>query len=104
MELTHSDDRRDLYSWPEAKMIKVKRNTTIGKHYHKKKEELFILTSGVGLLYWGKPNGPRDVIEMERGTIYTIPPNTYHEFHLLEGAILIGLNSNPYDPTDDYRE
>jgi hypothetical protein len=40
---------------------------------------------------------------MQIGTIYSVKPGQYHEFHLSRGSVLIGLNSHPYDPSDDYR-
>ncbi len=96
----HSDDRRDLQSFPEAKLITVKRDTVIGKHYHKKKTEQFILSEGDGTLYLGTP---REVIPMQIGKVYPVKPGEYHEFHLARGSVMIGLNSLPYDPSDDYR-
>jgi GDPmannose 4,6-dehydratase len=95
---SHSDERRNLYSFPEAKLIEVKEDTVIGRHYHKIKEERFMLSKGEGRIVRGDASEPMSI-----GHIYTVPPGTYHEFHLTKGSILIGLNSHPYDPTDDYR-
>jgi GDPmannose 4,6-dehydratase len=94
----HADDRRTLYSFPEAKLIEIKKDTVIGRHYHEKKEEKFILSSGAGEM---RVNGSR--VAMEIGKIYTVKPGEYHEFHLKEGSVMVGLNSRPYDPSDDYR-
>jgi GDPmannose 4,6-dehydratase len=94
----HADDRRTLYSFPEAKLIEIKKDTVIGRHYHEKKEEKFILSSGAGEM---RVNGSR--VAMEIGKIYTVKPGEYHEFHLKEGSVMVGLNSQPYDPSDDYR-
>lgn len=97
---THSDDRRDLHSFPEAKLIAVKKDTVIGRHYHMRKEEKFILSQGDGSLHLGVP---AVVFPMEIGRIYSVKPGEYHEFHLRAGSVLVGLNSHPYDPSDDYR-
>lgn len=105
MQLTHSDERRDLFSFPEAKMIVANQHTVIGKHYHKLKEEIFVLSSGICSLYLVPEDGLRGrlPIFMQIGVQYRIPPMQYHEFRLTKGSVLIGLNSRPYDPSDDYR-
>lgn len=106
LQPTHSDDRRDLTSFPEAKLISVKKDTVIGRHYHKRKTEKFLLSEGSGTLYIGEP-GHMLVdcasIHMNIGKIYEVLPGLYHEFHLKRGSVLVGLNSHPYDPADDYR-
>jgi hypothetical protein len=39
---------------------------------------------------------------MQIGRIYTVKSWTPHWFHLTAGSILVGLNSQPFDPSDDY--
>jgi mannose-6-phosphate isomerase-like protein (cupin superfamily) len=95
----HADERRDLYSFPEAKMIVAKKDTTIGGHYHAAKVERFILSEGSGSLRIDR----KAPITMAVGKIYVVSPGEYHEFHLTAGSVLIGLNSAPYDPADDIR-
>jgi D-lyxose ketol-isomerase len=98
LRVTHSDDRRDLTTYPEAKLIEVKRDTVIGQHYHSVKTERFILSSGeCDLLLDGRRT------PMVIGQLYTVVPGQYHEFHAKQGVVLIGLNSHAYDPADDYR-
>lgn len=96
---THSDERRDLRSFPEAKLIKVKKDTVIGRHYHMRKEEKFILSEGEGVLHLGMPS---EIVPMQVGRIYSVKPGQYHEFHLKRGSVMVGLNSHAYDPSDDY--
>ena len=74
----HSDDRRDLKSYPEAKLITLKRDAMIGGHYHKLKEEIFILSEGEGTITLDAGEAE----PMEFGKIYTVPPLTAHWFHL----------------------
>lgn len=92
--MVHEDHRRILESFPEAKIITAKGDTTIGMHYHKIKTEKFILSSGQCKL-----NG----VTMDLGKVYTVFPGEYHCFDITEGSVLIGINSHPYDPTDDYK-
>lgn len=98
LQITHSDERRDLTTFPEAKLIEAKKDAVIGGHLHKKKTERFILCEGEALLKLGFLN-----IQMVRGKIYTVAPNEFHEFHVKQGAVIVGLNSHPYDAADDYR-
>lgn len=99
LNLSHSDFRRDLFSFPEAKLIRANADTVIGRHYHKIKEELFILSEGECQMRLGVSE-----IQMEIGKVYEVSPGTYHEFSLKKGSVLIGLNSRPYDASDDYRQ
>jgi GDPmannose 4,6-dehydratase len=94
----HSDDRRDLRSFPEAKLITAKKDCTLGAHYHSRKTELFMLSEGCGLLVLDA-----GAIRMEIGRIYTVNPGTWHTFKLKAGSVLVGLNSATYDPSDDYK-
>jgi GDPmannose 4,6-dehydratase len=94
----HSDDRRTIETFPEAKLITMKRDAILGGHYHKRKTETFVLAEGKGVMVRGT-----EEISMEIGRLYTIPAGTSHWFRLKAGSKLIGLNSQPYDPSDDYR-
>jgi len=100
LKTRHSDARRDLVGFPEAKVLEAKMDAVIGQHYHLRKEEKFILSSGECTLHLGVPPEP---IQMAIGRIYSIRPGEYHEFHIKRGSVLVGLNSHAYDPSDDYR-
>jgi GDPmannose 4,6-dehydratase len=95
----HSDERRDLQSFPEGKVLTVKEDTVIGGHYHAKKDELFILSEGEGDMVLGIPE---ETVPMQIGKLYTVEAGTPHWFVLKKGSVLVGLNSRPYDPADDY--
>jgi GDPmannose 4,6-dehydratase len=98
LHIGHSDDRRDLRTFPEAKLIIVKKDCTLGAHYHAKKTELFILSEGSGTIVLEAEATP-----MEIGRVYAVNPGTLHTFKLRAGSVLVGLNSAAYDPSDDYR-
>jgi GDPmannose 4,6-dehydratase len=95
----HSDARRDLYSFPEAKLLVCKADVVLGRHLHKRKQEMFVLSEGEGEMHLGMPPA---VTPMQIGRVYTVEPGQYHEFHLKRGSVLVGLNSHPYDPADDH--
>ena len=95
----HEDHRRRLHSFPEAKLLEIKEDCTIGEHYHKVKTEKFILCEGhAELIIKGMDAQP-----MEIGKIYTVLPKQHHTFDVKAGSVLVGLNSMPYDPKDDYK-
>ena len=95
----HEDHRRRLHSFPEAKLLEIKEDCTIGEHYHKVKTEKFILCEGKAqLIIKGMDAQP-----MEIGKIYTVLPKQHHTFDVKAGSVLVGLNSMPYDPKDDYK-
>ena len=98
LHIGHSDDRRDLRTFPEAKLIIVKKDCTLGAHYHAKKTELFILSEGSGTIVLEAEATP-----MEIGRVYAVNPGTLHTFKLRAGSVLVGLNSHAYDPSDDYK-
>jgi len=96
--LINEDDRRLLYSFPEGKMLYIKKDCIVGKHYHKIKTEYFILSKGKCLMIIdGKKSN------MVIGKLYQINPLQLHEFNIKGGSVLIGLNSHPYNPEDDYK-
>ena len=103
--MIHEDERRILESFPEAKIIKVKQDCVIGEHYYKIKTEQFILCEGSCHFAISTVNGmmSHGLIPMHIGKLYIIHPNTYHVFHIKKDSVLIGINSHPYDPTDDYK-
>lgn len=95
----HSDERRDLQSFPEGKLITAKKDCTIGGHYHRRKDELFILSEGRAEITLGN----KPLVPMQIGKVYTVKAGVPHSFRLEAGSVLIGLNSRAYDPGDDYR-
>lgn len=103
--MIHEDERRILESFPEAKIIKVKQDCVIGEHYHKIKTEFFILCEGrCTLRYKNVLDDDRfHLHEMPIGNLTIILPHSYHEFYIEKDSVLIGINSHPYDPSDDYK-
>ncbi|HEY2178105.1 MAG TPA: GDP-mannose 4,6-dehydratase [Caulobacteraceae bacterium] len=95
----HSDARRVLESFPDAKLITVKEDCEIGGHFHTRKDEIFILSEGEGRIAFAADSvGAPMVI----GRIYRVRAGTPHWFLLKAGSILVGLNTRAYDPADDH--
>lgn len=96
-----SDARRDLYEfegYPVCKLIVAKEDCTLGEHYHKRKDEVFVLISGACDAKIGEFHDYLAILER-----YEVPAGTFHSFILWKGAILLGFCTQPYDPTDDYK-
>lgn len=96
--MIHQDERRILESYPEAKIITALKDTVIGSHYHKIKTERFILVSGECEMLMES-----DRFEMPIGQMFTVLPGIFHSFKIKKGSILVGINSHPYDSSDDYK-
>lgn len=99
----HEDDRRKLIEWSGgaiSKALIAKQDCYVGDHYHRNKEERFLLLSGtaldviIGEDCLGMADGPEE---------FTVPANTYHRFHLQKGSILLGVCSEEFDPNDEIK-
>lgn len=100
LKLVSSDNRRDLYelgtggTWKVCKILVAKEYCSVGNHYHKNKDELFLVLSGV-LTYNDMDFFANETIFIERGTPHT--------FFLNEGCRLLCLASKEHDPNDDFK-
>lgn len=101
---TVSEDRRRRLSefgegktWRIAKCLEIKENCIIGNHYHKLKDELFLVISGeVTYTLNGEEGsaGPGDLID--------VPAGVHHAFICPPGAVLVCLATQLHDPKDDH--
>lgn len=99
MKPVNKDNRRSLYEYeyPVTKILVAHKDCEVGNHYHKRKEELFILVSGLGYASIGNKGGQMRLLKE-----YKIEKNVFHTFYLKKGAVLIGFCTRKYDPKDDY--
>lgn len=96
--MIHEDERRILEDFPEGKILTIKEDSIVGKHYHKIKTEIFYLVNGSGFVTL---DGVRSQIELSKPMF--IPPLTKHEFELKAGSVLLGFCSHPYNSDDDIK-
>jgi mannose-6-phosphate isomerase-like protein (cupin superfamily) len=102
---SHSDNRRTITefgngsNWKLCKVIKIKEDCILGKHYHKKKNESFMLAEGSGKI----GINDEEPTEMQLFKEYFVPTDMKHEFHLTKCSLLIGLSSEEFDPNDECR-
>ena len=102
----HEDSRRKLIEWAEgdykvAKALIVKQgDVAIGDHYHRHKDEKFLLIAGtakevvVGEQHWENVPAP---------FVWDVPRGTYHCFIFEPGSILFGVGTEAFDPADEIK-
>lgn len=102
----NNDERRTLIEWISdtpfcmAKAVLVKTHSVIGNHYHKEKNETFLLLQGyalrvvIGDTVQGGVHAP---------ALFEVPKGAFHSFELEAGSILLGVADRPHDPEDEIR-
>lgn len=104
--IKHEDERRELvdYSFPEGikavKLITAKRRCHLGNHYHKNKDEWFVLLSGEGEAYLEYKGNHKMVV----GNMFSCPRGTRHEFFLEKGSVMLGLASEVFKAEDEHHD
>ena len=112
LKLVSEDSRRKLFEfgegiWKVAKYIEVSQDCEIGSHYHKEKDEFFLLIDGemeytlasksdVSLTYY---------VYNRRVTApfaISVPRGTFHTFKIKAGSRMIGLCSELFNKCDDH--
>lgn len=105
--LNHEDERRLLVEWiPDmvfrsAKAVIAKRDSVIGNHYHRNKDEVFFLLSG---------RAHRVVVGGHEELGVSAPRKWFaergmrHLFELQKGAILLSAATDIFDPADEITE
>ena len=103
----HIDDRRELIDFSfnfnvnSLKVIKSFTSSDLGNHFHIKKTEIFFLVHGsinslrVGGSDWGKKDSP---------FAWRVDPGEFHSILPEQGALIVCLSDNTYDPSDEIVE
>lgn len=111
LRLVSEDERRNLFEfgvgreWKVCKILETKQGCWVGRHYHKLKDEMFVLLKGTGTFILKEEGGygeERRIEVLEAPVSLFVPRGTYHAFRLHPGSILIGLATELYNPYDDY--
>ena len=81
-----------------AKVVVAKSQQAIGRHYHRNKDEIFLLLSGraVRAVVGGDVSA-----NVEAPAKWEVPAGAYHEFELEAGSVLLGAATRPFDPEDE---
>lgn len=100
------DERRTLIEWIAnepfcmSKVVIAKSTKAIGDHFHRHKNEKFLLIKGKArrvIL------GNKQEKNVPSPRIFDVPRGLYHLFELEPGSILIGVADKPHDPDDEVR-
>lgn len=102
---SNKDERRHLFDWEvnfdckSIKLLFIKSGFTVGSHFHKDKDELFILIDGiintiqVGSVIKKNIKGP---------SAWIVKRGIYHSYHSDTPYTLICLASQVFNPMDDF--
>jgi mannose-6-phosphate isomerase-like protein (cupin superfamily) len=98
------DNRRAIFefgnggNWKVCKLLNIKEDCVIGDHYHKNKDECFLLISGeADVILDGK------LFEVEPFTVIDVPKFVHHTFNIKNGSLLLCLASQEHNPKDDHK-
>lgn len=107
----HSDTRRAISEWngPDRSVQGFEIFNCpdpLGKHFHRNKEEVFIITEGGGTLLLcnvdkdGNRGGDVSEVILTEGSVVVIKPFTAHTFYLEPGTKMLCYSTAPFDPSD----
>jgi len=104
IKLVSEDARRKLSefgeggNWKVCKVLEAKTDCWVGNHYHKLKDEMFLLIEGSGTFVLEQQTR----VEQAPFSLF-VKRGQYHAFNLKKGSVLIGLATELHDPKDDYQ-
>ncbi|MBI2623047.1 MAG: cupin domain-containing protein [Candidatus Liptonbacteria bacterium] len=80
-----------------CKVLALNKGYQCSLHYHKKKDETFLVTAGHVRLELGD-----EVLHLRPGTFVRVPPNTRHRFAGIEDSAIIEVSTH-HDEADSFR-
>ena len=80
-----------------SKILSLNKGYQCSLHYHKEKDETFLIKSGHVRLEMGD-----EVIHMREGNFVRIPPGTKHRFTGIEDSMILEISTH-HDEADSYR-
>lgn len=101
----HEDSRRKIIEWASgsfrvAKALIAKSGCIVGDHYHRNKDESFLLLIGKASLVIVGDREWRDAIPPCK---WEVPRGSYHRFELDEGSVLLGVGTEDFDEADEIK-
>ena len=101
--IAHEDERRAMmnpfngdFIARQVKVLKIKKNSTLGNHYHDYYEMFYILKGKAQ--YWIKDIQTEMVHSgiLKEGDRLIIEPRVAHKFKMLKGTVTIEATEKPY--------
>jgi mannose-6-phosphate isomerase-like protein (cupin superfamily) len=102
---SHEDERRILTSifngdfvGKQAKVLEIKKASTLGNHYHLFRELFFVLKGGGTYTFESVESGLQHVISVKPGDRLIIAPKVAHKGELKAGTIMIEATEEVFTP------
>lgn len=101
--MKHEDSRRIIFDWAQGnfkslKTVYIKDGIAVGDHYHKNKDEHFMLVVGKFLELQLNEGTQYDV---QAPYVVIVPRGTYHRFVCEPGSILVCGATELFDENDE---
>ena len=100
------DERRELFDWDinfpcnSIKLLYLNPGFTVGNHYHKEKDELFVLISGsIDKLQVGN----KTISNVKSPAAWLVKKDIYHSYKSSNSYTLMCLASKTFDQHDDFK-
>lgn len=101
--IINEDHRRILYEfgnggdWKVAKYVEIKETCLLGNHYHKNKDELFLIIGDAEITLNGESKFIQGINEI------MVKAGTIHTFRMFPKSFLICLATREHDPNDEIK-
>ena len=103
INIAHSDERRDLsilfngdFNAKQIKIIKVKKDSILGNHYHEYREMFYVLKGKAHYYLYDIDNEKLGYIELKQGDRMILNPKVAHRAIILKGTITIEATESEY--------
>lgn len=107
LEVASSDARRTIceynFTSGSVQSFEIKKNATLGNHFHKDKIEIFMFVEGGGTVKTACTSresgkvGEIKEFQVISGSVIKIPPHHTHRLDLVKGTRFLVYSSMPFD-------
>ena len=103
INIAHSDERRDLsilfngdFNAKQIKLIKVKKDSILGNHYHEYREMFYVLNMRVVYYLENTDTKETTIVTLEQGDRMIIEPRIAQKAFFVRNAITIEATESEY--------
>lgn len=89
--------------WKQVNVLRSKRGSVRGDHFHKENNEAFYIIQGKLILSLSC-NGEHERMEFKTGDMFMISPYQFHNFEFLEDTLMISMYSNGVERADGTKD
>jgi mannose-6-phosphate isomerase-like protein (cupin superfamily) len=106
--LVHEDARRAISEFNtddwgfSVQQFRIKEKIPLGNHYHKRKDEIFVILKGSGHVILQKvgESKVKETILLKTGSVIYVPKNMAHTFVLEPDSEMICFSTKAFDKDD----